>query len=293
MIMTDPAGHGIFGAGAEVIHPRTEQRVEPRFLDRQLLPAHRRQDPRRELADWMTSPQNPYFAEAAVNRIWGYFFSRGIVEPVDDFRSTNPPTHPLLLRSLAADFATHGYDLKRLIRLIVQSRCYQLRGTVNESNRSDRTNYSRFLPKELDAEVLLDAIRQVVEGRLDYFNGTRAINWLRTGKEQFLKVYGQPDRLTIPERSMAPSLAQALHQLAGSTYTTSLSEGGRVVRMLQGSATDSEIVDELYLAALSRLPAKTEKMRLLRLIHSQSDRRQSIEDLLWALITSEEFIYNH
>ena len=153
ILIDDPAGHGMYGNGEKVIHPRTQEEVPPRFLDGTLLPADERTDLRMRLSEWMTS--HPYFAEAIANRMWGYFFARGIVDPVDDFHSTNPPTHPDLLKALAKDFRKQGHDLKHLIRLIVQSRTYQLSGSPNATNREDRTNYSRSLPRPLDAEVLL------------------------------------------------------------------------------------------------------------------------------------------
>ena len=143
----------------ELLHPRTKAVVKPALLDNSPLHLTPDGNPRKELARWMTS--HPYFAEAAVNRIWGYFFARGIVDPVDDFRSTNPPTHPELLAALAEDFREHGYDLRHLMKTIVSSRTYQLSHRPNATNREDVTNYSRSLARGLDAEVLLDAVADV------------------------------------------------------------------------------------------------------------------------------------
>ena len=293
VIMEDPGGHGTFGAGLKTVHPRTKEEAQPRFLDGTPVPEERRGDMRLALAEWMTSAENPYFAEATVNRIWGYFFARGIVDPVDDFRSTNPPTHPKLLKALGRDFVERGYDLKHLMRLIVQSRTYQLSSAPNETNREDRINYSRSLPRPLDAEVLADAISQVTETRVDYFKGRRAITWSRAGGSHFLNIHGQPDRLTVPERKVEPTLPQALHQLAGTTYTEKLlPEGGRVERLLKDGASDRQVIEELYLAALSRAPSEQEQSQLQALIGRQASRREAIEDLLWGLLNSEEFIYN-
>ena len=155
-----PGGHGKMGKGFRMIHPRTKKEVQPRFLDGTALPGDQLADPRMRLAEWMTS--HPYFAEAAVNRIWSYFFGRGLVDPVDDFRLANPPTHPALLAVLAQDFREHEYDLKYLIGRIVESRTYQLSHRPNETNKDDRLNYSRALSRPLDAEVLWDAINQFV-----------------------------------------------------------------------------------------------------------------------------------
>ena len=288
----DPEGHGKLGEGGKILHPRTRKEVRPAFLDGTVLPEDQRTDMRQALAKWMTAPENPYFSQALVNRMWGLFFSRGIVEPVDDFRSTNPPTHPHLLKALAQDFIKHGYDLKHLIRLIVQSRTYQLSSTPNHTNRDDRINYSRALPRALDAEVLLDAISEVT-GVEETFR-VRAVNLLKPGGSQFLTVYGKPNRLTVPERSMKPNLPQALHQLAGTTYSDKLSkEGSRLDRLIRGDASDARVIEELYLAALTRLPTEEEKAGLEKMILTRPSRREALEDLLWGIVTSNEFSYNH
>ena len=164
------------GGSIELLHPRTKALVKPALLDNSALSVAPDGNPRKELARWMTS--HPYFAEAAVNRIWGHFFARGIVDPVDDFRSTNPPTHPELLAALAADFRSHGYDLRHLMKTIVSSRTYQLSHRPNATNRDDVTNYSRSLSRGLDAEVLLDAVvgryrsaRNILDGGDRRLNG--------------------------------------------------------------------------------------------------------------------------
>src|SRR4029077_19623983 len=155
--------NGEFGrkSGKTLTHPRTKQLVQPAFLDGSRATKSDPADLRMSLATWMTAPDNPYFARAAVNRMWGYFFGRGIVDPVDDFRSSNPPIHPELLDALARYFRQQKYDLKALIRTIVQSRTYQLSGETNPTNRKDEVNYARARPRRLDAVVLLDAISRV------------------------------------------------------------------------------------------------------------------------------------
>ena len=176
VVIDYPGGHGPLGKGLTMIHSRTRQEVEPRFLDGRLLPETERSDPRKRLAKWITSAENPYFAEAAVNRIWSYFFREGMVNPVDDFRASNAPTQPTLLRALAEDFKEHAYDLKHLLRVIVQSQTHQLSQKPNETNRDDKLNNSRSLPRPLDAEVLWDAINQFVgvEEDLEQWRGGRA-----------------------------------------------------------------------------------------------------------------------
>ena len=245
-----------------------------------MISENQHDDLRLALAEWMTSPENPYFSKAIVNRIWGYFFGRGIVDPVDDFRSNNLPTHPQLLNRLAQHFIRTGYDLRSLIGLIVGSRTYQLSGNANETNQHDQRNYSRALPRPLETELLLKAITHVTQ--VKGLNGN------------FFDVYQKPDLTSIPERDMSPSLNQALHQLAGSTYTTKLSqEESRMGRLLQENATDVAIIEELYLAALCRFPFKVEKVQLEKLLQAQDTRHKAIEDLVWGMINSEQFLNNH
>jgi len=291
----------------KVIHPRTKEEVQPTFLDGQVLPEMGRSDLRMKLAEWMTS--HPYFSEAAVNRMWSYFFGRGIVDPVDDFRSTNPPTHPDLLKSLAEDFKDHGYNLKHLFRQIVHSRTYQLSSKSNETNKDDGIDYSHALPRPLDAEVLLDAICQVtgvpeifehlsgriaLAGRLPV--GTRAINVKEPDiyPSQFLDLYGRQDRQRVIQRDTRADLKQALHQLAGPVYTDKLTQkGGRVERLLKSGATNQEIIEELYLVALSRFPVAKEYAELEKLLGQETSRRKGIQNLLWAVLNSREFSTNH
>ncbi len=302
IIIDDPAGHGQFGQGEQVIHPRTRQLVEPRFLDGRPLSEEQRTDLRMKLAEWITA--HPYFAEAAVNRFWGYFFGRGLVDPVDDFRLTNPPSHPGLLRALAKDFRERGHDLKHLVRQIVQSRTYQLSGATNPGNRKDRVNFSRALPRPLDAEVVLDAISQVTGINEDFHHwdpgrepaGTRAINlvWPDVVPSHFLELHGRPNRQMIPERRAEASLGQALHRLVGETYTRKLSaEGGRLDRLLREQTSDGQVIEELYLSALSRFPAPGEKQELQQALASALSRREALEDLTWAIIATAEFASNH
>ena len=289
------------GESSRVIHPRTEEEVQPRFLDG-TGPEDERLDPRSELAQWMTS--HPYFAEAIVNRMWSHFFGRGIVDPVDDFRSTNPPTHPELLEALERDFTGHGYDLKHLIKVIVSSRTYQLSSIPNDTNKDDEINYSHTRPRPLDAEVLLDAISAATgvpevfenEGGGKAPSGTRAIHIKQpySWPSRFLEIHGRPLRQSVPERKGKPNLAQALHLLVGGTYTEKLiQKEGRINRLLENGTSDREMIEELYLAALSRLPTDEERTDLEKMIAQQSLRREAFEHLLWALISSRQFAYNH
>jgi hypothetical protein len=247
----------------KVTHPRTGKEVAPRFFDGRLLALDRYSDLRTELAKQLTS--HPYFAEATVNRIWNYFFGRGIVNPIDDFRADNPPTDPALLHALARDFEKHGYDLKHLLRVIAHSRTYQLSSRPNEANREDNANYSHALNRPLEAEVLMDAISDAT-GVTELFQagggqappGVRAINLKVPTASRFLDVFG---RRSLDSKA---NLVQALHMLAGSIYTEKLAKpGGRIDRLLQIGASDRSIIEELYLATLCRLPLIEENHRLV------------------------------
>ena len=291
---------------APITHPRNKTLVDPMFLDGQRLTDDAMTDLRIELARWMTV--QPEFAEATVNRVWGHFFGRGLVDPIDDFRLGNPPTHPRLLQRLAEDFQRHGYDLKHLMQRIVLSRTYQLSSLPNETNRSDTINYSRALPRALEAEVLLDALSSATgvaeafllpEGIYDFETapfGTRAINLKFPSQyySRFLAVYGRPERAVVGDRKSQANLSQALHMLVGSTYTEKLSkEGGRLNQLVQKKASNEEIIDELYLASLCRFPSTVERERLMNLIKLRSLRDEALEDILLALISSREFSENH
>ena len=308
IIFDNPAGgYGDKGQPGLLKHPRRKTVVEPAFLDGTLLARERRLDPRLALAGYLTS--HPFFAEAMANRMWGYFFGRGIVDPVDDFKASNPATHPELLKALATEFRENGHDLKHLIRVMVQSRTYQLSSRPNPNNRDDRINYSHFIPKLLEAEVLLDAVSQVAGvpevfvGAPESLNGqpppgTRAIQLKSPVRyfSQFLDLYGRTMRYALPEENPGPSISQALHVYAGDTYTTKLTqEGGRLDKLLVSEKSDGPIVEQLYLASLSRFPTPGERTELegaLQQIEAKQ-RTRAFADLTWALLTSREFAYNH
>jgi hypothetical protein len=295
------------GGSMELVHPRTKAVVKPALLDNSPLNLTPEGNPRQALASWMTA--HPYFAEAAVNRIWGYFFARGIVDPVDDFRSTNPPSHPELLAALAEDFRGHGYDLRRLMKTIVSSRTYQLAHRSNATNREDVTNYSRALSRGLDAEVLLDAVADAT-GIPETFStaitegatvgqapaGTRAIQ-LRdpdTFFSRFLELYGRSNRGAVPERNNKANLSQAMHVLAGASYVDRLSRpNSRLAKLLQSGATDENIFGEFYLAALGRPPDGEEVQELKTVLAQRGDRDAGLREFVWALISSREFAENH
>ena len=285
----------------KVLHPRTGQEVSPLFPDGTPLPEEKSFDPRLALAEWITA--QPNFSRTIVNRMWGHMFGRGIVDPVDDFRSTNPPTHPELLDELARDFSKNGYDLKRLLRLIAKSHTYQLSAVPNATNPNDRVNYSHRMRRDLDAEILLDAISNVTGVPETFKNnwmgnappGARAIH-LRVPdlySSKFLEIHDRPNRASIPERKNDASLKKALHIMVGSTYQEKISHpGNRLQRLLEAGKSDGETIEELYLRALSRLPTDRERSRLEHVVASSKSREEALQDIMWAMITSREFASN-
>lgn len=290
-----------YGGEGQVTHPVTEAVMTPRPPDGPEMPYAKDRDPRAMLADWMAGSDNPFFAKAIVNRIWAEFTGRGIVEPVDDIRVSNPPTNGPLLDWLARDFAAHGYDLHHLIRTITTSRAYQLSSQPNEHNVADTKNYSRALKRRLPAEVLLDAVCDVT-GVRDTFSGlppgARAVQtWNHKLESEFLDAFGRPNASQeCPcERDRKPSVVQALHLMNSNSLQNKLSsQEGVASQLAKGTLPEPRIVTELYLAAFCRLPTPAESQTALRFFSAPGATRQSaIEDLAWALINSAEFVFNH
>jgi hypothetical protein len=299
-VYTNPTG--------EVNHPRLAKPLPPRPLDGEAIPLDSEKDRREHLADWLTSPQNPYFARAVVNRVWKNFMGRGLVEAVDDMRATNPPSNEELMAALVKDFTDHKFDLKHLIRTVMNSAAYQRSSEANETNRQDERYYSRYVIKRLPAEALLDAISQVTGVPTpfpDYPAGTRAMQLpdVRVNS-YFLQVFGRPVRVTTCEceRSSEPSVQQALHIINGETLNQKLrAPGGVVDSLVKMGAADELIVKHVYLSALSREPRADELAKLTAAMrearedarNSGDARRQAVEDLVWAVLTSREFLFNH
>ncbi|HEV8001697.1 MAG TPA: DUF1549 and DUF1553 domain-containing protein [Planctomycetaceae bacterium] len=262
-------------------------------------------DRRRLLAAWLTRPDNPWFARCFVNRMWEHFLGRGIVEPVDDFRLTNPPSNPELLDALATDFVQHKYDVKHLIRTITAARTYRLSSEPNATNERDDENYSRALFRRLDAEVLLDAICQTTGTREKFRGipaGSRAIElWDNESPHYFLKLFGRPVRVTACqcERSSEPSVSQVLHVLNSPNIHAKLaSAAGRIARLTDRFARDPMLVDEIYLTFYSRYPSSDEREAALSYFKNAESktgegRRKAAEDLAWSLMNTVEFLFNH
>jgi hypothetical protein len=283
-----------------VRNPTTGKVMTPRGLDGPDLQVGEDEDPRQGLVDWMADPKNPFFAPALANRLWAHFMGRGLVEPVDDLRVTNPPSNPELLDALARDFIAHRFDVKYLIRSIMNSTAYQLSSEPLPGNINDRQNYARAYPRRLLAEVMLDAICQVTGAAEDFPGlpkGTRTIQLPDEAiPSYFLDVFGRPMRETPCEceRPREANLVQALQLLNSGELQKKLgSPQGRLAGLLAAKKSDAEIVDEFYLAAFSRLPRSQERETILAYIAARDERESALEDVLWATLNTKEFLFNH
>jgi len=295
----------------DVNHPRLLKPLPPTPLDGNPMPLNSTADRRVPFARWLTSPNNQYFSRSLVNRVWANFMGRGLVDPVDDVRATNPASNEELFAALSKDFVEHGFDVKRLIREIMNSGTYQLSSEANATNQNDTKYYSKYIIKRLPAEVLLDAMSQVtgVPTRFaGYPPGTRALQLPDTQvKSEFLASFGRPKRVICDaaERSSDPSIAQALHVINGDTLNKKLSApDGYAALALKLGLSDADILDHLYLSAYARYPSPNEKppmlsaLRKARLTTGSAEvqrqaHQQALEDMMWAVLTSKEFLFNY
>ena len=258
------------------------------------------EDRRVAFADWLTSPDNPFFAKVEVNRLWGHLMGRGIVEPVDDFRESNPPSHPALLDALAKEFVTHGFDRKHIIRTILNSRTYQLSSRRNEFNKDDVKYFSHSRTRMLSAEQLLDAICQVTAVPEKFPGlpaGTRAVALPSPDVDNyFLKVFGQPARETACacERSGESNLSQALQMINGPLVHAKIRDAKNRARTLKAEGkTPVDIVKELYMAAFCRQPSDPELKAAVDHISRSGDVERGMEDVCWAILNTNEFLFQH
>jgi len=287
---------------ASAQNPKTSQNVVPTGLGGEPLELGADDDPRLALVDWMSHPSNPFFARALVNRYWKHFFGRGIVDPEDDMRVTNPATNEALLDGLAQHFVASGFDMKDLVRTICRSNVYQLSAEPNAYNQNDKQNFSRYYPKRLNAEVLLDSIDQVTASGSGFGGlpaGTRAVQIPDNGvNSYFLTVFGRPQGQSACEceRSAEANLAQSLHLLNSNEVQGKLSAGaGRAALLAQDTMrTDAEKVRELYFWVYSRAPLDEElQIALAHIAKHEATKQVAYEDILWALINTKEFLFNH
>ena len=299
---------------AQAEHRKTRVMLKPSGLGQPPLDISPDEDPRLKLVDWMAEKSNPFFAKALVNRYWKHFFKRGLVEPEDDLRDSNPPTNPELLDALAKQFIESKYDLKAIVRTIVQSHAYQLSAQPNQYNVVDRQAYSHYYPKRLTAEVLLDSINMVTGAKSDFADlppGTRAVSLPDNSYNRaspFLKVFGRPESTSVCEceRVQSASLAQSLHLMNAPDIKTKLATpGGRAEICAKPGAPDDQRIRETYVAAFSRQPT-AEEIKIAEAhvayprtgadgkpLDPQRSKRNGYEDLLWALLNTKEFLYNH
>jgi len=288
----------------DVINKRTGQAALMKVLDGQPMKVGPDDDPRQKLIDWMVSPVNPFFARAVANRYWAHFFGRGIVEPLDDMRVTNPPSNPQLLDALANNLIQHHYSLKELIRTICKSRTYQLSSVPNEFNKHDKQAYARFYPRRMAAEVLLDAVCQVT-GSPTVFNGLpqdtyaprRAIMLPdESFGSYFLEVFGRPQRNSACEceRVSDANLAQALHLLNSDEVQGKLTrEGGRADQLAKDPRPNADKVEEVVMWALGRKPTPAEAAAAADQIRrAGNNKRSAYEDIVWTLLNTKEFVFN-
>jgi hypothetical protein len=295
---------------AQARHPRTGQLLSPRYLAGQAVAVSAEQDARRLLAEWMTRKDNPFLARATVNRVWSHLFGKGIIDPVDDIRSSNPPVNGPLLDALAKDFIAHDFDVRHLLRTILNSRTYQLSARVNRFNADDQRNFSHALPRRLSAEQLLDSISQATGIRETFrarFGGAAValpVGGVRAGQlpdklltADLLDLFGRPrgESTCACERHEEASMTQALHLINGKSVERRLAApNGRVALLVKTPRiTEPQIIEELYLTVLCRRPAAKELALWREHFAQTNDRLQAAQDLMWVLFNTKEFLFNH
>ena len=287
-------------SSGNIKHPRTGNVVPPTLLGASSFDFDSSRDLRRPLAEWLTSPENPLFARNIVNRTWGHLMGTALVEPIDDMRVTNPPSNPELLDALAANFVENGYDLRKLMRVIMTSRVFQLSSTATPANASDDRFFSHYSTTRLPAEVLLDAI-DVACGTQERFTGvplgTRAIELPDPNfSSYFLDTLGRPQRIVSCEceRTAEPNLAQVLQLANGELIQRKLTDKeGRISKLIEETTDDEAAFSNLYTATVSRRPTDLENQHCHSILADADDRRSGLEDILWTLINSREFTFNH
>jgi hypothetical protein len=286
-------------ASGDVLHPRLARPLAPTPLDGRPVSLDSTEDRRAAFAQWLTSPDNAMFARTVVNRVWANFMGRGLVDPVDDLRATNPASNEELLAALSKDFVANGYDVKRLIRTIMNSAVYQLSSEANATNQSDNIYYSKHIVRRLQAEVILDAMSRVTGSPTafpGYPTGTRALQLPDTQvKSEFLASFGRPARniCDAGERSSDPTIAQALHVINGDTLNKKISAAdGTIALAMKMGLSDRRILEHVFLSAFSRYPTDSERQQLLSQIASAKNHKEALEVIVWAMLTSKEFLFS-
>ena len=296
----DPRETIVFNSGGGAVkHPVTGKDMAPKFLGGAQPEIAKGADRRQVLAEWLTAPENPYFARNLANIIWAQFFGKGIIDPVDDVRVSNPATNPELLEKLATQLTAYRYDFKKLVRDICTSRTYQLSAVPNATNAGDDANFAKAGVRRIRAEVLLDALSTVTgsaEKLRGLPQGSRAIE-IADGRTStyFLTTFGRATRETpcSCEVKMEPNLSQALHLLNGDAVNAKVLNGGLVKKLLKDGKSPADIIEELYLRALGRLPTATETTKLQAFFTEGKKHDVVLNDLFWSLLNAKEFVFNH
>ncbi len=286
-------------------HPETGGSLAARVLGGPEIPLEKDQDARAALVEWMRDPDNPFFARSFANRVWGHYFGVGIVDPVDDFSLANPPSNPGLLDALAQDFIDSGFDIRHLERTILNSRTYQLTSVSNETNAWDRNNFARSYVRPMMAEAVVDVLHAALDVEKGFGNSIRqGIKAMEVGPtaiadrdmRHVLQIFGRPPRSTACDcdRAMEPALPQVLYLMSDREFLNKLEDkNGRIAKLIKSDLDDDQILEELFLATLSRFPNDDDKARFAEHHELQDDRRGALLDTLWALINTREFILNH
>jgi len=285
-------------AGGDVRHPLGGRPMPPKFLGGE-QPDVQGKDRRVVLADWLTSPENPYFATNVANRVWAHFFGRGIVEEVDDIRISNPPSNPELFETLGKKLVEYEYDFKQLVRDICNSEAYQRSFVRNPSNETDESNFAHANVRRIPAEMLLDCLSQVTQTKEKFRGlplGARAVQ-IADGETStyFLTTFGRAKRETVCacEATTDPTLSQALHMLNGEAVQGKIAQGGVVKKLLEQGQTPEQVIESLYIRCLCRKPTADEREKLLALVTAAENPQAGLDDVFWAILNSREFLFNH
>jgi hypothetical protein len=296
----DPREKIVFNSGGgESKHPVGDRVIPPKFLGGE-APDAKGKDRRQLLADWVASPENPWFPKHIANLVWAQYMGVGIVEPVDDVRISNPASNPELLEALAKKIVEYNYDLRRVVRDICNSRSYQTATRPNETNELDSSNFAKATIRRMRAEVMLDCISQVTDTKeKEKFRGLPAgagSVQIADGRttNYFLTTFGRRDRETVCSREeVGPTLSQALHLLNGTTIEDKITQGGVIKKLMATNRTPREIASELFLRCFGRFPTETELVKLEKYWGVTEEQPKAYHDIFWALLNAKEFMFNH
>jgi hypothetical protein len=286
-------------------HPDTGKPLTPRALGGPEIPFTKGQDPREAFFQWLRQPDNPFFARAFVNRVWGHYLGLGIVHPVDDFSLANPPSNEKLLELLAKDFVGHNFDIRHIERVVLNSRTYQLSSKTNETNKFDRTNYAHAYVRPMMAEAVVDVLNSALGTMEKWSPEIRPMSKaVEVGASQFqnpalayaFRIFGRPPRTTACdcERAMEPALPQTLFLMTDQNVLSKLNDStGRLQKLIGSKLSDEQVLEEVFLATLTRVPTADERSAFAEYRSRVTDRQTAFVDTMWALINTREFILNH